>query len=103
MFPTCSHGTCERRNKCADISSLPDIEGTGFRASTMEEKINEIYLQFSLFMQNAARIENCVQTLAQTVAAQTNKITNIEQIVESLGPRVTSLETNAASVSSSPD
>ena len=25
--------------------SLPDLEGTGLRASTMEEKINEIYLQ----------------------------------------------------------
>ena len=62
--------------------SLPDLEGTGFRASTME-KINEIYLQFTLFIQNAARIENCVQTLAQTVAAQKTKITNIEQIVGS--------------------
>ena len=55
--------------------SLPDLEGTGFRASTMEEKITEIYLQLPLFIQNAARIENCVQTLAQTVAAQTTKIT----------------------------
>ena len=57
--------------------SLPDLEGTGFRASTMEEKINEIYLQLRLFIQNAARIENCVPTLAQTVAAQSTKITNI--------------------------
>ena len=38
--------------------SLPDLEGTGFRASTMEEKINEIYLQLPFFIQNAARIEN---------------------------------------------
>ena len=71
--------------------SLPDLEGTGFRASTMEAKINEIYLQLPLFIQNAAMIENCVQTLAQTVAAQTTKITNIEQIVVSLVARVTSL------------
>ena len=63
----------------------------------MEEKINEIYLQLPLFMQDAARIENCVQTLAQTVAAQTTKITNIEQIVGSFVARGTSLETNAAS------
>ena len=56
--------------------SLPDLEGPGFRASTMEEKINEIYLQLPLFMQNAARIEHCVQTLAQTVASQTTKIAN---------------------------
>ena len=82
--------------------SLPDLEGTGFRACTMEEKINEIYLQLPLFIQNAARIENCVQTVAQTVAQSTN-ITNIEQIVGSLVARVTSLEENAASGSSSPD
>ena len=36
--------------------SLPDLEGTGFRASTMEEKLNEIYLQLPLFIQNAAKI-----------------------------------------------
>ena len=83
--------------------SLPDLEGPGFRASTMEEKINEIYLQLPLFMHNAARIEKCVQTVAQTVAAQTTKTTNIEQIVGSLVARVTSLEQNAASGSSSPD
>ena len=78
--------------------SLPDLEGTGFRASTVEEKINEIYIQLPLFIQNAARIENCFQTLAQTVAAQSTKITNIEQIVGSLVARVTSLEQNAAPV-----
>ena len=82
---------------------LPDLEGPCFRACTMEEKINEIYLQLPLFMQNAARIEDCVQTLAQTVAAQTTKIANIEQIGGSLVARVTSLETNAAFGSSSPD
>ena len=54
-------------------------------------------------MHNAARIENCVQTLAQTEAAQTTKITNIEQTVGRLVARVTSLETNAAFGSSSPD
>ena len=58
------------------------------------EKINEIYLQLPLFIQNAARIENCVRTLAQTVAAQ---------IVWSPVARVTSLKTIAASGSSSPD
>ena len=83
--------------------SLPDLEGPGFRASTMEEKINDIYIQLPLFMQNAAWTENCVQTLAQTVATQTAKIANVEQIVGSLVARVTSLETNAASGSSSPD
>ena len=29
--------------------SLPNLEGPGFRASTMEEKINEIHLQLPLF------------------------------------------------------
>ena len=83
--------------------SLPDLEGTGFRPCTMEEKIKEIHLQLPLFIQNTARIENCVQTLAQTVAAQTTKITHIEQLVGSLVARGTSLEQNAASGSSSPD
>ena len=55
------------------------------------------------FLQNAAGIENCVQMLAQTVAAETTKITNISQIVGSLVARVTSLETYAASVSRSLD
>ena len=71
---------------------LRDLEGTGIRASMMEEKINEIYLQLPLFIQNAARIEKCVQTLAQTVVAQTTKIANIEQIVGSFVVRVTSVE-----------
>ena len=83
--------------------SLPDLEGTGFRASTMDEKINEICLQLPLFMQNAARIENCVQTLAQTVGAQTTKITNVEQSVGSLVARITSLTLSEASGTSSPD
>ena len=67
---------------------LPDLEGPGFRASTMEE-INEIYLQLPLFMQNEARIENCVPTLAQS-GRQTTKIANIEQLVGSFVVRVTS-------------
>ena len=70
--------------------SLLDLEGTGFRASSMEEKINDIHLQLPL-------------SLAQTVAAQTTKITNIEQNVGSFAARVTSLEANEASGSSSPD
>ena len=53
----------------------------------MEEKINEIYLQLPLFIQYAARIEDCVQTLGQTVAAQSTEITKIEQIVGLCGSR----------------
>ena len=69
----------------------------------MEEQIKELYLQLPIFIHNATRIENCVQTLTQTVAAQTNKISSIEHIVGSLVARVTSLETNAASGSEGPD
>ena len=61
--------------------SAPYLERTVSRATTMGEKINEIYLQLPLFAQNEAKIEKSVQTLAQTVRAQTTKITNIEQIL----------------------
>ena len=83
--------------------SLPDLEGTGYRASTIEEKINEIFVQIAklpLLMQSVSRCENCVQTLSQTVASYDAKIADIEQMVSSLAARVTALETNATSVSS---
>ena len=83
--------------------SLPDFDGTGFRACTMEEKVNEIFVQIAklpLLMQSVSRFENCVQKLCQTVASYDAKITDIEQIVSSLAARVTVLETSATSVSS---
>ena len=83
--------------------SLTETYGTGYRATTMEDKINENYLQLPFFLQNTSRIENCVQMLSQTAAAQTTKITSIEQIVGSLLARVTTLETGIASGSSGPD
>ena len=70
--------------------SLPDLEGTGYRPSTMEEKINEMFIQIAklpLLMQSVSRFENCVQTLSQTVASYDAKITNIEQIVSCLAAR----------------
>ena len=70
--------------------SLPDLEGTGYRASTMEERINEMVVQVAklpLLIQSVSRFENCVQTLSQTVASYDAKITNIEQIVSSLAAR----------------
>ena len=82
---------------------LPELAGTGYRATTMEEKINEIYSHLPLFMQNTFRIKNCAQMLSQTVAIQSAKITNVEKIVGSLLARVTTLETGAASGSSGPD
>ena len=83
--------------------SLPDLEGTGYRASTMEEKINEMFVQIAklpLLMQGISRFESCVQTLSHSVASYDSKITNIEQMVSSLAARVTTLETNATNVSS---
>ena len=50
--------------------SLPDLEGTGYRANTMEEKIKEMFVQVAklpLLIQSVSRFENCVQTLSQTV------------------------------------
>ena len=83
--------------------SLPDLEGTGYRASTMEEKINEMFVQIAklpLLMQSVSRFENCVQTLSHSVASYDAKITNIEKMSSSLAARVTTLETNATTVSS---
>ena len=83
--------------------SLPELEGSGYRASTMEEKINEMFVQVAmlpLLTQSVSRFENCVQTLSQTVASYDAKITNIEKMVGICAARVTTLETNATSVSS---
>ena len=90
-------------NVGSPIGSLSDLEGTGYRASTMEVKINEMFVQvvkLPLLIQSISRFENCVQTLSQTVASYDAKITNIEQMVYSLAARVTTLETNATTVSS---
>ena len=89
-------------NVASPYGSTPDLEKTGQPPRHDGGKINEIYLQLPLFLQNASRIENCFQTLSQTVA-QTTKIARIEQIVGSLLARVTTLETGAASGSSDPD
>ena len=83
--------------------SFPDLDGTGYHASTIEEKINKIFVQIAklpLLMQRISRFEHCVQTVSQTVASYDAKIANIEQMVSSLVSRVTALETNATSVSS---
>ena len=52
--------------------SPPDLEGTGYRVSTVEEKINEMFVQVAkllLLVQSVSRFENCVQTLSQTLAS----------------------------------
>ena len=52
------------------------------------------------FLAKRVQNRNCVQTLSQTVAAETTKITSVEQIVSSLAARVATSETSAASASS---
>ena len=51
QFPTLSHGTCERRNRCAGISGtsflFENVGSTNCIASTMEEKINEMFIQIA--------------------------------------------------------
>ena len=111
LQPSCvvSHLLSWLERMCRFLRYLPplrvwvDLDGTGYRATTMEEQINEIYLQLPLFLQNTSRIENCVQMLSQTAAVQTTDITSLEQIVGSLLARVSSLETAAASGSGGPD
>ena len=71
-------GSCS--NMGSPNGSLLDFEGTEYRASTMEEKINEMFVQVAklpLLMQCVSRFENCVQTLSRTVASYDAKITNI--------------------------
>ena len=63
-------------------------------------KMNEIYLQLPLFMQNTSRIENFDQMFLKTRASQSTKIAGIEQIVGRFLVRVTTLETGAATGSS---
>ena len=51
------------------------------------------------FCKDASRFENCVQTLSQTVAAFSAKVTSVERVVSSLAARVATLETGAPSAS----
>ena len=68
--------------------SLPDLEGTGFHACTMEEKINEFFLQLPLFIQYAARIENLRPNARSNSGLPSRpRLTNIEQIVGPCGSR----------------
>ena len=56
--------------------SRPDLEGIGYRASTIEEKINEFFVQNAKLpplMQSISRFENSVQTLSHTVARMMRK------------------------------
>ena len=83
--------------------SLLDLERTVSRPHNDGRENPRNLLTVTVFLQNTPRIENCVQMLSQTVAAQTTEITGIEQIVGSVAARVANLETGAASGSSGPD
>ena len=110
-FPIFSHGTCQRWNGRAGYlfyqlllricvvfnGSTLDFEGSSIRSSTMEEKMNDMFLQIAklpLLMHSISTFENCVQTLSQIVASNDATITIIEQIVGSFAGRVAVLETN---------
>ena len=86
-------------NVGSPYGSAPNLERAVSRTTTMEEKSTKCTYRYRC---SASRIENCVQALSQTVAAQTTKTTSTEQIVGSLLARVTTLETGAASGSSGP-
>ena len=80
--------------------SVPDLGRPSTLPSTMEDKINEMAAQLAqipLFLQSVSRVESCVQTLSQTVAAE---VTSMEQIVGRFAARVAALVTGAASASS---
>ena len=57
------------------------LKGQYFAPVRWRRKSTKSVYSYRSSYKNAARIENCVQTLAQTVAAQSTKIINIEQIV----------------------
>ena len=106
-----NYGT-ERLHDACCWFEVSRTRGTSRSALTVELQrrsswyFDSCFLQSTMcpiFLQNASRIENCVQTITQTVAAQTTEITKIEQIVERLLARVTILETGAASGSGGPD
>ena len=74
--------------------SAPDLERSSSRSSTWQDKINEIYLQLPLFLQNVSRIETCVQTLSQTMAAIT---TTVEDALHTSLPWLPPLSSNVGS------
>ena len=84
--------------------SLPDLEGTGFRASTVEWE-NHWNLAYSQRSSYRTRLGSKIapKRLLRQWPPRRQRLQNIEQIVGRLVARVTSLETNAASGSSGPD
>ena len=99
---TCPHLRYQPRRIWVLLTVLFLTMGQDCRASTMEKstKYSHRSQELPLLMQRKSKFENCVQTLFQTVASHDAKITNFEQIVSSLAARVTTLKTNATSVSS---
>ena len=64
--------------------SAPDLERKGSRISTWEDTSNEMAAQLAhmpLFLQSVSRVESCVQTLSQTVAAITTQVTSLHRRV----------------------
>ena len=88
------HGSCERRDKCADISStcfssnlgspngsLLDLEGTRFRACTKEEKSTKSTCNHRSFIQNAARLKITSRRLLRQWLPRRLRLQILKQIV----------------------
>ena len=83
--------------------SAPDLERMGGRSSTLDDKVNEILLQHAqppLLTQSVSGFESCVQTLSQSMATITTKVTSIEEVVGCLAARVAAVEAGAILASS---
>ena len=84
--------------------SAPDLDRVGVRsASSIEERrrFSQARLaSISIFVQGFTRFESSILSLTQSAVTITNKIANVEQVVDILAARVVALETSAASASS---
>ena len=90
-------------NLSSPDGSAPDLERMGGRSGTLDDKVNEILLQLAQQpsrTRSVSRFESCVQTLSQSRATITTKVTSIEQVVGGLASRVATSEAGAISASS---
>ena len=83
--------------------SDPDLERMGGRSRTLDDKVNEKLSQLTplpLITRSVSGLESCVQTVSQSMATITTKVTSIEQLAGGLAARVAALEAGALSASS---
>ena len=66
--------------------SAPDLERMGGRSSTLDDKVNELLLQLAqlpFLAQSVSGFESCVQTLSQSMATITTKVTVLNKSLAS--------------------